>query len=81
MIDHLLPAVLAQFGASFPEVRIELSASREHISLSRREADVAIRVTDNVPDWLVGRQLADIRFKVYGLRHRKDPVHPPLRDR
>jgi DNA-binding transcriptional LysR family regulator len=62
---HLLPPVLAQFGSAFPEVRIELSTSREHTNLRRREADVALRIADSVPDWLVGRELAQLRFKVY----------------
>lgn len=68
VIEHLLPGVLVQFASAFPEVRIELTASREHVSLSRREADVAIRVADRIPAWLVGRKLADLRFKIYGWR-------------
>jgi DNA-binding transcriptional LysR family regulator len=65
---HLLPPVLAQFGSAFPEVRIELSTSREHVNLRRREADVALRIADLVPDWLVGRELATLRFKAYARR-------------
>ena len=68
LVEHLLPGVLVQFRSAFPDVRIEMVASREHVSLSRRDADVAIRVADQVPDWLVGRQLAELQFKVYGLR-------------
>ncbi len=70
VIEHLLPPILSQFASAFPDVSIELVASREHVSLARREADVAIRVTDRVPDWLVGRKLAEIEFKVFGLRRR-----------
>lgn len=68
LVEHLLPGVLVQFRSAFPDVRIEMVASREHVSLSRRDADVAIRVADQVPDWLVGRKLTDLQFKVYGLR-------------
>ncbi|MDH5331029.1 MAG: LysR family transcriptional regulator [Aquincola sp.] len=74
VINHLLPPLLAQFAAAFPEVQIELTASREHASLRRREADVAIRIADAVPEWLVGRKLADVRFKVYGLRRARAKV-------
>lgn len=70
VVDQLLPSVLSQFAAAFPEVVIELATSREHASLARREADVAIRVSDQVPDWLVGRKLGDIDFCIYGLRRK-----------
>ncbi len=75
LVNHLLPPVLGQFAASFPEVTLEFLSSRNHLSLTRREADVALRVSDQVPDWLVGRQLATLDFKVYGLRQ------PGLRQR
>lgn len=68
VVSHLLPPVLKQFAASFPEVTLEFLTSRNHVSLSRREADVALRVSDTVPDWLVGRKLAELDFKIYGLR-------------
>lgn len=65
---HLLPTVLAQFGSAFPDVCIEMATSREHANLRRRDADVALRIADTVPDWLVGRQLATVHFKVYARR-------------
>lgn len=68
LVSHLLPQVLHQFAQSFPDVTLEFTASRNHFSLARREADVALRVSDRVPDWLVGRQLAQLDFAVYGLR-------------
>lgn len=70
VIDHLLPPVLSQFASAFPDVSIELVASRDHVSLARREADVAIRVTDSIPEWLVGRRLGNVAFKIYGLKRR-----------
>lgn len=70
LIDHLLPPVLAQFATAFPEVSIELVGSRDHVSLARREADVAIRVADSVPDWLVGRRLAELDFRIFALKRK-----------
>lgn len=69
VIEHLMAPALAQFGSAFPEIQIELAASREHVSLRRREAEVAIRIADTVPDWLVGRKLANLRFRIYGPSH------------
>ena len=74
VLGHLLPPVLAQFAPAFPDVQIELAASREHVSLRRREADVAIRIADTVPQWLLGRKLADLQFKVYGSRRGRSNV-------
>ena len=68
--EHLLPPLLAQFSTAFPDVSIEIVASRDHANLARRESDVALRVTDAVPDWLVGRRIAKLQFKTYGLRRR-----------
>lgn len=65
VIEHLLPPLLRQFDAAFPDVEIELISGRDHVSLSKREADIAIRIADSVPDWLVGRRLGLVRFKVY----------------
>lgn len=68
LLEQLLPGVLVQFRSAFPDVRIELVTSRDPVNMSRRDADVAIRVADQVPEWLVGRKLATLQFKVYGLR-------------
>lgn len=70
LVDQLLPSVLKQFAASFPDVVIEFATSREHAILARREADVAIRISDQVPEWLVGRKLGEIDFCVYELRRK-----------
>lgn len=42
--------------------------------LRRREADVAIRVADSVLDWLIGRKLGELQFKIYGLRRRHGAI-------
>jgi DNA-binding transcriptional LysR family regulator len=77
VLEHLLPPLLAQFATAFPEVQLELTSARENVSLRRREADVAIRVADDVPQWLVGRKLAELRFRIYG--RRTDRTRMPLR--
>ena len=74
VIEHLLAPVLAQFGSAFPKIQIELNATRDHVSLRRREADVAIRIADTVQGWLVGRKLTTLKFKVYGHRRGRTDV-------
>lgn len=73
LVNQLLLPVLRQFAQAFPDVTLEFTASRDHHSLARREADVALRVSDSVPDWLIGRQLGQVDFAVYGLRREGKP--------
>ncbi len=74
VLNQLLPPILEQFGATFPDVQLELNTTREHVSLRRREADVAIRIADTVPEWLIGHKVADVQFKVYGPGGSRQPA-------
>lgn len=78
IVSHLMPPVLRQFASAFPDVTLEFIATRDHLSLSRREADVALRVSDKVPEWLVGRQLVKLDFRVFGLKQAglRQPIRP-----
>ncbi|MGE8150933.1 LysR family transcriptional regulator [Pseudomonas vancouverensis] len=59
----LLPA-LAQFMPNYPALTLELSTSNDFANLSRRDADIALRLTRTPPEHLVGRRLADISYRV-----------------
>jgi DNA-binding transcriptional LysR family regulator len=61
----ILPGALASFRALHPEVDIELTTSTAMVSLSKRDADLAVRPTDQPPETLVGRRIADIAFAPY----------------
>lgn len=74
LVSQLLLPVLRQFAQAFPDVTLEFTASRDHHSLTRREADVALRVSDSVPDWLIGRELGQVNFAVYGRRCASRPT-------
>lgn len=58
MAVHLLMPDLVRFMETYPEVNLELLISYEVYSLTKREADVAIRCTANPPEHLVGRKVA-----------------------
>jgi len=53
----LLVPDLATFTQTYPGIGLEINVSSEHLDLTKREADVAIRLTDNVPEHLVGQRL------------------------
>ncbi|MFB3305971.1 LysR family transcriptional regulator [Pseudomonas sp. AMR01] len=59
----LLPA-LAQFMPAYPALTLELSTSNDFANLSRRDADIALRLTKTPPEHLVGRCLGVVRYQV-----------------
>ncbi|MCZ6827992.1 MAG: LysR family transcriptional regulator [Gammaproteobacteria bacterium] len=64
--DFLLPA-LKVFTRRYPEILVDLSLSMRTYDLGLREADVAIRVTDQPPGDVVGRKITTLAMAVYGL--------------
>lgn len=50
-----LADIMARFAERHPRIELTMLASNEVLSLQRREADVAIRVSDNPDDTLFGR--------------------------
>lgn len=64
---------MAQFAADYPGIELELVPSSDALDLSRREADIAIRVMPagvRPPEYLIGRYLAPLTASTY--------VHPDL---
>jgi DNA-binding transcriptional LysR family regulator len=62
----ILPRHLAAFRVAHPGIVIELVISGAHASLTRREADVALRATNDPPEALIGRRLAPVAHGIYG---------------
>lgn len=57
----LLPA-LGRFMGDYPGLHLELGTSNAFANLSRRDADVALRLTTAPPEHLVGRYLGEVRY-------------------
>src|ERR671927_1052108 len=66
LLVHLLTPLFARFCAQCPDVRLDVVLSTQALNLSKRDADVAIRATDNPPETLVGRRAATIAWALYG---------------
>lgn len=62
----LLSPLLASFRQRHPDIKLEVVISNQLQSLSRREADIAIRPTCKPPETLVGRKVSDISLAIYG---------------
>src|ERR1700728_576415 len=63
--QHFMPAIVAQFQAQNPGIVVELILSNQSLNLSRRDADIAIRLTNDPPETLVGRRICTGRWSVY----------------
>lgn len=56
----------ARFAAEHPDIDLDVITRYQHLSLARREADVAIRTTVKPPETLVGRRLFRFALAAYG---------------
>lgn len=77
LLAGLLSPMLVAFRTSYPDIRLEVAVSNQLFSLSRREADVAIRPSSAPPETLVGRRVATIAQAVYVARERIAPDAAP----
>jgi molybdate transport repressor ModE-like protein len=57
---------IGRFLRMHPEIDVDLLTDYQHLSLARREADVAIRTTMKPSETLVGRRLFRIALAAYG---------------
>ena len=67
LVDVLAPE-MARFRTTHPEITIELVVANAFLSLTRRDADVALRPATEAPENLVGRRLAGIATALYAAR-------------
>ncbi len=65
MATDLLMPDFVNFMETYPEVNLEILISYGVFSLSKREADVAIRITQNPPEHLVGRKVVCYHCATY----------------
>lgn len=83
VMDHLLPQPLADFTRAYPGIEVEVVENAFLIDLAsrhtdpdqgftRREADVALRLSSHVAEHLVGRSLGMTQCRVYALRGARD---------
>ena len=65
MMNIVTPDIVA-FTKLYPGIEIEFLISYDELNLSKREADVAIRITNDPPENLVGRKVLKITKADYG---------------
>ena len=65
LMRGLLIPYLAEFRALNPAIQMEIVINNTFLSLSQREADVAVRPSNVVPENLVGRRVGRLRTAIY----------------
>jgi DNA-binding transcriptional LysR family regulator len=59
---------MARFRAEHPDIRVSIAAEGQQVSLSRREADIAVRLVKPVEAGSVTRKLGTMVFGLYAHR-------------
>lgn len=72
--EYLLPDILARLCAAPDASPLELLVSNQPLSLARREADIALRITARPDEALAGREVGRVEFAVYAARDRAHEV-------
>jgi DNA-binding transcriptional LysR family regulator len=70
---------LAEFTEQYPGIELELMSSFDALDLSRREADIALRVMPahvSPPEYLIGRKLSAVTASAYVHRDLLNPDTP-----
>ena len=68
MASSVLMPMFASFNRNRPQVELHIIVSNIDASLSQREADVAIRLTNTPIDTLIGKRMVTVASCIYGSR-------------
>lgn len=65
LAQAVIPPILADIALGHPGVRLELTTTTAMVSLTKRDADLAVRPTRKPPPNLVGRRVSPVAFALY----------------
>ena len=63
--EHVLVPCVAKFRIDHPRISVNIIVSSALYDLSRRDADIAVRSTNNPPDYLLGRKVTDLTWSAF----------------
>ena len=66
MASSILMPMFARFSEMHPQVELHVIVSNTDASLSQREADIAIRLTNSPTDTLIGKRIVTVASTIYG---------------
>lgn len=62
---NYFPSLIENLHKIHPNINIELLVSNDLLNLSARQADIAVRVTNNPPEHFIGKEVKKIGWGVY----------------
>lgn len=65
VLKRLVIPHLGEFTSDYPKIEIELSTSLDLVDLAARHADVALRLTGQPPDYLIGKKVLPLCHGIY----------------
>ncbi len=68
LANRILVPGLPAFRKRYPCIDVELLTTTGLVDLTAREADIAVRLTNKPPEYLVGREIVPLRHGIYGTR-------------
>ena len=68
MASTVLMPMFASFSKANPQIDLRIMVSNSDASLSQREADIAIRLTNSPTDTLLGKRIVTVASTTYGSR-------------
>jgi len=64
-INGYLGLHIWRFLREHREIELQLACTQTVLSISRRDADIAVRFTEQPPDTLIGRRLGTVAYSIY----------------
>lgn len=75
--NRLLIPKVAKFREAYPCIDLDILTTTGLVDLAARQADIAVRLTEKPPDYLVGRKVLPLRHGVYGAPHYLETKRKP----
>ncbi|MEM8749986.1 MAG: LysR family transcriptional regulator [Pseudomonadota bacterium] len=64
-LNDVIASHIKSFHDKHPSIHVELTLTNSRLNLSRQDADIAIRPSENPQQTLVGQRVADLGFGIY----------------
>ena len=75
MATTILMPMFAGFSRTYPDVTLHVMVSNRDVSLTQREADVAIRLSNTPPETLIDKRVVTVSSTIYAGRDYVERLH------